>query len=118
MNKLTFLLALASVGNVAFASEVVVVKDTRQYVTYTASLDKDADCTIAVDADHPKQGDCHEVRAKAPVGGEYVIRFKDACQSDSYSAIKSSSQLVEGRPIPSIQTDRRTYRCDAQGNPI
>ncbi|MFX1767996.1 hypothetical protein PWP93_36615 [Paraburkholderia sp. A1RI-2L] len=118
MKKVTALLALASLGHAAIASEAVVVKDTRQYVTYTASLDKDGDCTIAADADHPKQGDCHEVRAKAPVGGEYVIRVKDWCQSDSFSPIKSSSMLVEGRPIPSIQSSHRTFRCDAQGNPV
>lgn len=117
MKRLTLLLALAGLAHGAIAAEVVVVKDTRQYVTYTASLDKDADCTIAVDADHPKQGDCHEVRAKAPVGGEYVIRLNDWCQSDSFSPVKSNTTL-EGRPLPSIQTNHRTFRCDAQGNPI
>lgn len=118
MKKLTMLLALAGLIHGAMAGEVVVVKDTRQYIAYTASLDKDADCSVAVDPDHPKQGDCHEVRAKAPVGGEYVIRLNDWCQSDSFSPIKSSSMLVDGRPIPSIQTSHRTYRCDAQGNPV
>lgn len=117
MTKLTLLLALASVMGGAMAGEAVVVKDTRQYVAYTASLEQDDGCTVALDPDHPKKGDCHEVRAKAPVGGEYVIRVGDWCQSDAFSPVESSSKL-KGRPLPAIQTVRRTFRCDAQGKAI
>ncbi|MBN3761098.1 hypothetical protein [Burkholderia sp. Ac-20365] len=117
MKNIVILLALASLTQAAIAGVVAVVKDTRQYITYTASLDKDGNCTVAVDPDHPKQGDCHEVRATAPVRGEYVIRSKDWCQSDSFSQVESSA-VLEGRPLPSIRTDHRTFRCDAQGNAV
>lgn len=33
------------------ADETVVIKDTRQYMTYTAPLDQTDDCTVAADPD-------------------------------------------------------------------
>lgn len=117
MKKVSLLLALSCVATVAMANGTVVVKDTRQYMTYTASLTKTDTCSIAADPDHPSQGNCEEVRAKAPISGMYVLRSGDWCQSDSYSPDKSSSK-IEGRPIPSVQTEHRAYRCDAQGNPV
>lgn len=88
MKKTMALLALVSVVTVAMADEPVVVKDMRQYVTYTASLTKNDTCTIAANPDHLKQGDCGEVRTKAPISGVYVL-----CSGTSSSQQQLTSNI-------------------------
>jgi hypothetical protein len=118
MKRAVAFFALASALTVALAGEPkVVLKDTRQYMTYTAQIDKQQGCAVAVDPDNPKPGDCHEVRAKAPISGEYLVRIGAMCMRDVYSQVKSDTKL-EGRPLPSINTQEWTYHCDTEGNRI
>src|SRR5260370_1442034 len=77
MKKTVVMFVTAALACSAMAGELVVVKDTRQYMRYRASIDKDGSCKVAVDPDHPKPGDCHEARDKAPISGEYVVRAGD-----------------------------------------
>ncbi|WP_321935556.1 hypothetical protein [Paraburkholderia sp. J8-2] len=118
MRKVTLLLTLACVMNVAMADEPLVIKDTRQYMPYTISISDDGSCLLAKDPDHPNEGECHEARGKATVGGEYVIRIGNTCRSETYDLVKESSFTIEGRLIPSISTKARMFKCDAKGNAV
>jgi uncharacterized low-complexity protein len=100
------------------APNQVVVKDTRQYMTYTQQVTESGSCAMAKDPDHPEKGDCPEVRSKAVVGGDYIVRVGNMCRSESYSHEKGNDLTLEGRSFgPSIGIKVNTYKCDEQGNP-
>lgn len=118
MKKVTLLLGLACLTTAALADDLVVVKDTREYLQYTQSVRQDGACAMAKDPDHPANGDCEEKRAKATVGGEYIVRKGDLCNRQSYELDKSASFVLEGRLVPSVGLKEWDYRCDEQGKPV
>jgi hypothetical protein len=97
--------------------KIVVVKDTRQYMTYTQSVTQDGYCSLAKDPDQPQKGDCEEVRSKSTVGGEYLVRVGDRCSDTSYSSNQGKHLQVEGRDMaPTVNVKVNTYKCDVAGN--
>lgn len=118
MKKAGLLLALAWVTTVAMAGErAVVVKDTRQYASYTQSIEKDGGCSVAKDPDNPQKGDCKEVRDKAVVGGQWEIRVGSVCREETYKRLENNSSM-DGRPVLSLGTTSNTFKCDEHGNPV
>jgi hypothetical protein len=108
MRKTILLLVVAVLASSAGAGELVVAKDTRQYMPVIQTREGTGECVNA---------NCM-AEEKAPVGGEYILRVGDVCRSESYELDKKSSFIFAGHLVPSIRTEARTYRCDAQGNTI
>jgi len=118
MKTVILVLWLACLTTAALADDLVVVKDTREYLRYTQTVRQDGACAMAKDPDHPAKGDCEEQRAKAIVGGEYIVRKGDLCMRQSYELDKAASFVLEGRLVPSVALKEWDYRCDSQGKPV
>lgn len=129
MKKLTLLIAVVLLHTSAIASDApnanvagrgpgtqpdartaapVVVKDTREYLTYVQPREGAGECFNA---------NCME-QAKVPIGGEYVIRLRESCLAMTFSFDEKSSFYIEGRLVPSTGSTQRFYRCDEFGNAV
>ena len=106
----------AMIGNVNMGDDGVIVKDTRQYVTYTKSLLQDGTCHVAKDPEHPATGDCEEERALAAVAGEFVTRRGGVCTRVAYAKVQPSFDPRRFPPV--IGMTQSVFRCDAQGHAI
>lgn len=123
MNTLStgLLVAVALLASTAHAQDLVVIKDTRQYVPLTSSVSGPLGCTMPKDVARPNLDDpneCRITRSKLTAAGELLLRdtARGMCSRTVFSG---SARRMGGDPsgevIPDQGMSEETFKCDASG---
>ncbi|MFP3637642.1 hypothetical protein [Paraburkholderia sp. SIMBA_054] len=105
----------------AAKADVLVLKDSRVFKTYTTALTDDGTCHMPANPDQLKPDDCAVTRQSSVIGGELLTWNDGQCTDDSWSLIdeRKFDAGAEGRGmalvLPTINVAHRQYACDALG---
>jgi hypothetical protein len=118
------LVALLPVAALAAAPADVVLKDTRQYDVYVASISGAPDCKMpaADGAGTPIAGECSVKKQRYVFDGELLTRNIDTglCTRSTWRQVDRTRFSYDRFEMssPSLEMSESTYKCDEDGRAL